>query len=155
MKSWVHGQVDLLFLCLFLVLFSFCYFALSKFNVIVFYLISFYFDIFCCFISEDCSFLVRDIKGVDLYRRKTGKELGGIKEGKTNQHICMRKFLLLKTGEMEKQKTSNKISKKLLYSKGQIGILQNWKWFLPATNSIQGYYTKYIKNSKTKYKDKT
>lgn len=70
---------------------------------------------------------MRDIKGVDLYRRKTGKELGGIKEGKTNQYICMRKFLLLKTGEMEKQKTANKISKKLLYSKGQIGILQNWK----------------------------
>lgn len=66
----------------------------------------------------------------------------------------MRKFLLLKMGEMAKQKTANKISKKLLYSKGQIDILPNWKWFLPATYSIQGYYTKYIKNSKTKYKDK-
>lgn len=64
------------------------------------------------------------MNGVDLYRRK---ELGGIKEGKTNQHICMRKFLLLKMGQMEKQKTANKISKKLLYSKEQIDILPNWK----------------------------
>lgn len=43
-----------------------------------------------------------DIKGVDLYRRGVGKELGEMKELKTNQHICMRKYLLLKKVGNEK-----------------------------------------------------
>ena len=56
------------------------------------HLIMFYFVMSCCHLLEDCSFLMRDRKVVDLERRRGGEELGGVDEGETVIRIyCIKK----------------------------------------------------------------
>lgn len=49
----------------------------------LFYFIIFYFVRFCCYLLDACSFLIKDINGVDPDGRGGREEVGGVEEGKT------------------------------------------------------------------------
>lgn len=56
----------------------FCWLVLFIFNMMaLFYHIVFYITVFCCYLLETCSFLMRDRKGLYLERQLNVKELGG------------------------------------------------------------------------------
>jgi hypothetical protein len=62
----MYEQVNLWFLYLLLVLFSFCGVALSSLDALfLFYFIRFYFVMFSRYFLEICSFVMRDSKGLD------------------------------------------------------------------------------------------
>ena len=62
---------------------SFCWFALSNFNVIVSVIFTFYFVMFCCYLLETCSFLLRDRRGVDQEVRGGREQLREVEERET------------------------------------------------------------------------
>jgi len=83
-------------------LFSFCQFALSKFDVMVFVL-SYYilFYCVCCYILDDHYFLRRDEMGMDPDVRGGDEEPGGIERGNCNQDKLYEKESILKKGGKE------------------------------------------------------
>lgn len=82
---------ETLILCLPFEPFSACWVALSKLDMILLlYLIIFDFDIFGYYLLEACSFLIRDIRRVDMKGMGDGEELGGGERSETLMRMhCM------------------------------------------------------------------
>jgi hypothetical protein len=77
--------------CLLFGLFYFCWFACpASIGWILFYLIIFYFVIFCCYLLKACYFLIRDKNG-SVSRGRGGRKDQEVEEEETVSRIyCMR-----------------------------------------------------------------